>query len=337
MECDVAPIYQRDPEPADDSRFEPGALRHLVPGNRGRLLDTRRTPVVVRAVALEPGMFEVEVGAFEDAGARWQLPFEHVGHFQFARGGATAAPAAVAEYERAVRRLDRTITVAADQRVGRATLRDLDAERSRTRAWLARRLPAGAIDMPGMVGRRAGDGRLFDLLEGLMDARGLAEVERRFSAGFVSNPGSGEVVKGHAIVLAEMGLVSYHGKIIRDPGALEGAWSRQRRRAHVLARLAFVQEMLAHAGLSTVTLYRGVALEGPHRTGRLGSFVSATFSRDVAESHFDGGAATVAAALYRQVVRTSRLFMTFLETCAMNRQFKEAEAVLLTRRRGTFF
>jgi hypothetical protein len=33
--------------------------------------------------------------------------------------------------------------------------------------------------------------------------------------------------------------------------------------------------------------------------------------------------------MWRQIVSPDRLFMTFLETAAMNRQFKEAEAVLI--------
>ena len=56
--------------------------------------------------------------------------------------------------------------------------------------------------------------------------------------------------------------------------------------------------------------------------------ISASFSRAVADSHFQSSGAA-AAALYRQRLAPERLFMTFLETAAMNRQFREAEAVLL--------
>ena len=38
-------IYARHDDPAPDADFEPGCLEHLVPGNTGRLLDARRTPV----------------------------------------------------------------------------------------------------------------------------------------------------------------------------------------------------------------------------------------------------------------------------------------------------
>ena len=38
-----------------------------------------------------------------------------------------------------------------------------------------------------------------------MTERGLAALDRDFTETFVSNPNSGELVKGHAIVLAELG------------------------------------------------------------------------------------------------------------------------------------
>jgi len=57
--------------------------------------------------------------------------------------------------------------------------------------------------------------------------------------------------------------------------------------------------------------------------------VSCTFSPAVAEAHFAGGPSTTCAVMWRQTVNPDRLFMTFLETAAMNRQFKEAEAVLI--------
>ena len=85
-------IYQSDPDAAPDEEFEPGRLEHVVEGNRGRLLDPRRTPVTVTAIDAATGTFEVEVGAFEDAGARWSVPLEEVVRFQFARD-AERAPA----------------------------------------------------------------------------------------------------------------------------------------------------------------------------------------------------------------------------------------------------
>jgi hypothetical protein len=324
-----SPVYQHDPSPLPDAAFEPGALRHLVPGNRGRLLDSRRTPVAVRAVDPDRGMFELEVAAFEDAGARWLVPFEEVGRYQFAVGGATVERATVAAYELTAKRLSRRMTIPADRRARAGTLRALAAERDRLRGWLDRRLPAGVPDVEALVGRGTGDERAFDAVEALMAERGLSELERRFSEGYVSNPGSGELVKGHTIVLAELGLAAYDGTIVRDPGLFDGDWSRQRRRAHLLTRLAFVQALLARAGHATVVLYRGIAWDGVPTARRRRPLVSATFSRAVAEAHFDGGPATASAAIFRQAVPVERVLMTFVETRAMNRRFAEAEALLL--------
>ena len=86
------PVYETDPNARSDEDFLPGELSYLVTGNRGRLLDPRRTPVVVTDVAPNEGGFEVQIEAFEGQGARWELPLEEVGRFQFEHGASRAAP-----------------------------------------------------------------------------------------------------------------------------------------------------------------------------------------------------------------------------------------------------
>lgn len=51
------------------------------------------------------------------------------------------------------------------------------------------------------------------------------------------------MAKGHAIVLAEMGLCPYSGKVVRDRALFAGDGAKERRRAHILLRLAFTQEL----------------------------------------------------------------------------------------------
>ena len=86
-------------------------IAHLVTGNRGRMLDARRTPVTVRAVTPATGSFELELGAFEDAGARWELGLDEIDRFQFARGSARTDPAALETLRRAVARFDRELAI----------------------------------------------------------------------------------------------------------------------------------------------------------------------------------------------------------------------------------
>jgi tetratricopeptide (TPR) repeat protein len=324
----MTPVYASDPDAAPDSEFEPGGLRHLVPGNRGRLLDARRTPIAITAVAPDHGAFELEIGAFEDAGARWELPLEEVGRFQFARDAQLADAAAAAELERAVARFDRALSIDCDPSARAETLKRVAASRAEFREWLAGQDVAG-LDIARCIERRSGEARLFGLLEDVMAAQDVAELEQHFSRAFVSNPRSGEVVKGHAIVLAELGLCPYRGKIARDPGLFDEAWSRGSRARHLVARLAFTQALWNVLGQEDVVLYRGAATGGPLPEPAPSSFVSATLASEVAMSHFEGGPDTQTAVLWRQRVPVARLLMSFLETRAMNERFREAEAVLI--------
>jgi hypothetical protein len=316
-------VYQRDPEMAPDSDFEPGELAHLVPGNEGRLLDPRRTPVRVIGLDLPTGYFTVELLAFEDAGARWVVELERVWRYQFARGATRARDDDVEAMRDAVARLDQTIAVDADPQARVRTLARLEEERAAARAWL------GGADVRLDLTARVGDPATFALLRGYLAEREVLDLEEAFSERYVSNPGSGELVKGHRLVIAELGLVPYRGKIVRNPTLFDGAWSAERRAAHAVARLAFVSALYRHAGHECVELWRGIAVAGPLRRLPPATFVSATFAREVAESLFSGGGDTDVAVLYRQLVPVERLFMTYAETEAMSRHFRESEAVLL--------
>jgi hypothetical protein len=55
-----------------------------------------------------------------------------------------------------------------------------------------------------------------------MASRNLTTIETAFTRRYVSNPGAGEEVKGHAIVAAELGLAAYRGPVVRDPANIDG-------------------------------------------------------------------------------------------------------------------
>jgi hypothetical protein len=332
-------VYQSDPGRAPDSRFLPGELRHLVAGNRGRLLDLRRTPVHVTRVLPGTGFFEVEIDAFEDAGARWLVPLEEVTSYQFAAAGGTAGGAALDELRDAAARCDIQITVSGGQLAREHTEDRLRAERSRASAWLA---DAGApehFDPLPFIEEASGWPAATGWLGSYLAQRDLAGLDQEFSSAYVSNPWAGDLALGHLTVIAELGLGTLTARAIRDPGTFEGGRARDRRAEHILARAGFVHALWARARRD-VALYRGIGLGdatgSPDRaSGRKAPLVSASFSRRVAESHF-GSPGAAAGALYRQPLQPGRLFMTFLETGAMNRQYQEAEAVLLTGS-GPFF
>jgi hypothetical protein len=320
-------IYQHDPLAASDDAFEVGRLAHLVPGNRGRMLDPRRTPVRIISIDEEHGFFEVAVEAFEDAGARWQLPLEDVSHFQFELGASALAETDVRELESIIARLDRHFEVPVSRQAHDRTLHDVEAERARIRGTLRGDPGLESVDVAACIRTRRGSTHAAHAIESLLEDAGLATLERSLTRTYVSNPHSGELVKAHAIVIAEMGLCPYAGKIVRDGAVFAGEASREHRRAHVVLRLAFLQELMAMIGCATVRLYRGTAVDRPPKPARSAPLVSATFSREVAMSHFESRAEH--ASLVRRQVPVSRLFMTFLETSAMNERYLEAEAVLI--------
>ena len=323
-------MYETNPNRRPDTDYEPGEVHHLLAGTPGRLLDPRRTPVRVVEVRADIGSFIVEIEGFEDAGARWTVPVEEVGHYQFEKGWPAADPNVVSELDAARERFDRPLTIACDAQARARTLESLARARDEARHWITAHsafVRAGAR-LPDPA-ERMGSRWLFQDLQSYLRTLDLWSMEDRFATQFVSNPYSGELVKGHRVVLAELGLAAFEGKAIRDPSTLRGEWSRERREAHILARMGLLRGLFAHLGLRHVELYRGISGSGPIEPARNETFVSATFHEEVARSHFDLHEGLGAQALFRQFVPIERLFMTYLETDAMSRRYREAEAVLL--------
>jgi hypothetical protein len=324
-----APVYANDEHPAPDSAFASGELRHLVVGNRGRLLDARRTPITVVDVAPQRGSFIVRVEAFEDTGARWELGLEEIKRFQFARTATPATETALAELQDSAARFDRDLSIDCDQAARADSLRRLQERRHDATGWLAGRTSGPKVDIAEQISSREGHPAVYALLDEFLTEHDLHELEHGFTESFVTNPRAGEIVKGHAIVLAELGLCDYRGKAPRDPDLFAGPWSRPRRADHLLWRLAFTQALWLSLDRREFTLYRAAATDGTFNAERPAALISATFSKDVAEAHFRGGPTTRVAVLWRQRIPIERALMTFLETRAMNQRFHEAEAVLL--------
>jgi hypothetical protein len=274
------------------------------------------------------GFVLIRVEDFEDAGALWQVPLEQVDHYQFEPAGPRASAVAVARMEAAIERLARTEVVRADAVARTRTEARLRESRARAAGWIdahsAFMAEGGALPEPST---RRGDERLAADLEAYLRALALWDVEHTFARSFVSNPGAGELVKGHRIVLAELGLADYAGPVVRDPATFSGSWARERRGDHIVGRLGFVRALFERLGVTRVTLWRGLSTPGGLRRRDGRSFVSASFAEAVSRSHYESGGRT--RVLVRREVPVDRLFMTYLETAAMNDRFLEAEAVVL--------
>jgi len=328
-------VYQSDPDRRPDSDYEPGRFDHWLPGNRGRIMDHRRTPVRVAGLRPEAGFVLVEVTGFEDRGAVWEVPLENVHHFQWEKGSALATAAEAEALRRAAARFDSVFSVEADPAAAEATATAVARARAEAASWLdahSRCFPGPGPEVAPGEGRA--DPRLWADAQGFFDRRGVLDMETEFARIFVSNPYSGDCVKGHRIVIAELGLVRYQGPVPRDPEIFAGAWSRERRARHVVSRLGLVREVLHRLGLDRMPLYRGMSFKSLEPAENR-TFVSATFQRAVAEAHFTANP-EACGVLYRRWVPAERALMTFLETEAMNGVFREAEAVLLHDPGGLF-
>lgn len=320
-------VYETDPHSEPDDSFTAGAPRYAVPGNQGRLRDARRTPLSIVEVEPERGEIEVRIEGFEDRGARWRIPVWELGRLQFACDSRQAERDVIDALHEAGQRFNRPLAIGVDNQVASDTWSRVAQQRASARELLLD-FPR-PLDLTERVARRDGDPALFAALEQYLAARDLVDLDERFCATMVSNPEAGELVKGHAIVLAELGLCPFSGTVVRDPALFDEPWSRERRAAHLIARLAFARELWDTCVDQPLMLFRAAAAEEPLTERPARSFVSCTFSRNVAEAHFAGGASTTCAVMWRQVLSPERLFMSFLETAAMNRRFREAEAVLI--------
>src|SRR5688500_6572945 len=148
--------HQFDPAMLPDSDFSSGTLAHLVVGNSGRMLDPRRTPIRIVGFDSLTGTFFCEVLAFEDRGVRWQLPYESVASFQFAKDCVHAGPAEVYEFQSVVRQFDRPLEILIDPSTRERTLARVAAVRRASKEWLDAHLQflleGDAIDFSKPVG-----------------------------------------------------------------------------------------------------------------------------------------------------------------------------------------
>jgi hypothetical protein len=321
--------FQFDPNRAPDTDFDPGELHHLCVGNEGRLLDFRRTPVRIEELRDATGLATLKILAFEDQGALWDLPFEKVRKLQFKRGSRAASRDALECIEDAIRRFDHDVEIPSDLAKKEVTLQRIAEEHVRALEWLAGHSQFFRSGLQIPEGEPEGSPLLYADTKEYMTERNLGDLEAFFTSQYVSHMAN-ESVKAHRMAIAQLGLTGYKGKMLRDPSQVAEKLCFDRRQAHVIARMGFVQAMFELAGRETVLLYRMESCEGPLRRRQMETaLVSASFRMDIVQEMSGWADPRRTVAIYRQAVPISRVLMTYLGTEAMNHPYREAEAVLL--------
>ncbi len=333
----IMPIHQSDPNRRPDSDFMAGELVLLVEGNRCRLLDGRRTPGVIESVDDRTGFFRWRIDAFEDEGKSWDVPIEDVTRYQFEMNSARISSARAVSLQRTVERFSEKLVINTSPEIRAATEAYLCEQEKLAGEWLEAESSFFAQFRELPLRSRRGSAELAEDLRRFLGEKGLLDLEVTTAEAVVTNPNSGEWIKGMLIVLAEMGLVSYSGKIARTPDVFEGNGTRERRSKYLLERLAFVRAAFRLAGHNEVVVYRGMSSESDWRDLPR-SVLSCTFSLRVAKAfaNFDAESKPRTSYLIKLTVPVERLWMTYCETSEFNGRYLEAEALLLNEGIGPF-
>lgn len=315
----------------------PCELWHLVVGAKLYFGDPRKTPVTVSGCNPHTASFTVTVDDFEDRGAEWNLPLWDISKFLATPSSRKLTQPEQHALSMNIAAMNRRFYIPADDNAHNKSQSDISKLQSEIEDWLHLNC-ASLPDHPDALLDGNAQNKVWSAaLEQVMNSKGLLQIEYDFATQFTSNPNASEMVKGHRIVLAELGLCPYDGHVVRDPQTFEGEWAKPRRRLHILTRLAFMRVLLSKLRLSNLSLYRTVYSLDKLQSPRNNGFVSATFSQDVAIALLEAGKQTRVAAMYWQKVPAERLFMSFLETTALNSRYQEAEAVLLFDQSETAF
>lgn len=312
----------------------------MVEGNYCRLLDGRRTPGTVERYLDDSAMFRWRIVGFEDKGKYWDVPAEGVTRYQFTKDAKRLDAERIKRIEASIQKYQRRLTIETAEEERHQTESEIKAVENAITDWL--RSNSIFFKNQEQLDLKSGTApkSLPEDLTLYMRSVGMEEIERRTADSVVLNPNSGEWIKGMAIVLAEMGLVPYRDKIPRTRDIFEGLGRKENRRSYLTHRLAFVRAYFHVLGIKEVTLYRGMATEwewGKRPSSR--TFVSFTFSTKVAGSHcdFDRSSDKRHSYLVKRTYTVEDLFMTSLETGAMNKQYREAEAIVLYREEDSIF
>ena len=325
-------IYQYNKNRLPDEAFLPGEIAFLVKGNHCRLLDGRRTPGVIGEYNDESAMFRWRITDFEDKGKYWEVPAEGIVRYQFTKDAKKLDIERIKEINSSIKKYQKMLTIKIVQEKKRQTEVEIQKVGRSISNWLKNNSVFFKNQERLDFKSRKGSASLAKDFTRYMKSVGMKAIEQRTADILVLNPNSGEWIKGMAIVLAEMGLVPYKDKIPRTRDIFEGLGEKDKRRNYLIHRLAFVRAFFHLLGIEDVTLYRGMSTErkwGKRASAR--TFVSFTFNSKIAKAYcvFSRDSDFKHSYFLKRTFPVEKLFMTYLETAAMNMRYKEAEAFVL--------
>ncbi|MCF8000657.1 MAG: hypothetical protein K9K76_02185 [Halanaerobiales bacterium] len=323
-------VHQYDENMRPDEEFVEGDFCYLVPGNKCRLLDGRRTTGNIEEYFEESDMFRWRITKYEDKGKYWDLPAEEVKRFQFEKDSKQLGRKSIKKIESTVRKYNSKITIKADPKDREQTQNKISKTKKQVKEWLNDNSIFLKENKEIDFTRKEGYKSLYKDIKNYMKDKNLIKQENLTTNSFVLNPESGEWVKGLKIVLAELGMVTYQGKKVRTDNIFKGVGEKTHRRKYIIHRLAFMRAFFELMNLKEVIVYRGMSTEkGWIEKNR--TFLSCTYNYEVANafSSMERVSKYKNSYILKMTLPIEKLFMTFFETASMNNQYKESEALLL--------
>ena len=323
-------VHEYDNNMRSDQEFINGDICFLVEGNKCRLLDGRRTTGIIEKYFKDSAMFRWKITKYEDKGKYWDLPAEDIENFQFEKDSQKLSEKQVKYIQQKVETYQEIINIEAKKSDRENTEEEIEKNKVNIIKWLEDNSLFIKSENKIYFSSCEGSNLLATDFKDYMKSVNLEEEEKITADITVLNPNSGEWIKGMNITLAEMGLVSFKGKIPRTKGIFEGIGSKKNRRRYIVKRLAFIRAYFSILKVNEVVLYRGMSSEDNWKEVSR-TFLPCTFSLEVGKefSDFNKESKYRISYLVKMTVPVEKLFMTYLETEAMNRQYKEAEALLL--------
>lgn len=182
-------------------------VTHLIVGQTLYLRDPRNTPVKVASCIPETATFSVRVADFEDVGAEWVLPLWDVSKFRVATDAPQLSDSETAMLMQHIATFDRVTDIPITAAAREATELEIAKRQREIADALDRRGPDLPQDAEVLLSGRLACRPWSDALKDIMAQSGLADIDEAFATHYASNPHAGEIIKGHRIVLAELGLV----------------------------------------------------------------------------------------------------------------------------------
>jgi len=254
-------VHQFNKNMPPDSEFVPGSIKYLVPGNKCRLLDGRRTPGVIEQFSPDSAIFRWRITDFEHKGRCWDIPAEDVIRYQFTKDSKGLSDSDIKLINKRVKSLGKKLKIEATRKNLEKTTLEINETKALIKSWMrSNSLFFKNQENLNFESKEGSKSLAQDLIK-YMNSVGLDKLESRNAESIVLNPYSGEWIKGMRIVLAEMGLVGYEDKIPRTKDIFIGLGNKNIRRKYLIHRLAFIRAYFELLKLNEVVLYRGMSSE----------------------------------------------------------------------------